>query len=155
MKQPWLIQRCELGEGKLKYDYMGSSEFEVGDQSKSIKRIFAKGIRWGSATVKVVTSAVSEREVTVHMVAGEGFVFADYQPYLQQLANHELRLQEWTNFDDMVKAQAGIKTDRSFMPRTNVWFDFRNDVLWTLTEDNLKTLVSVLEGIKQKWSEKK
>lgn len=150
MKTPWLIQRCELGDGKLRYDYMGSSEFEVGDQSKSLKRIFAQGMRKGSTTVNI-----DGKEAVVHMLAGEGFVFADYQQYLQQLAEHKLRLQEWTSFDDVVKAQAGIKTARDWTPRTNVWFDFQNDVLWTLTEDNLNTLVSVLEGIKQSWAAKK
>lgn len=150
MKTPWLIQRCELGGDKLRYDYMGSSEFEVGDQPKSLKRIFAQGMRKGSTTVNI-----GGKEVVVHMLAGEGFVFADYQQYLQQLAEHKLRLQEWTSFDDVVKAQAGIKTARDWTSRTNVWFDFQNDVLWTLTEDNLNTLVSVLEGIKQAWAAKK
>lgn len=44
LKHPWLIQRCELRDNKLFYDYMGSSEFEIGDQSRSLKRIFAAGI---------------------------------------------------------------------------------------------------------------
>lgn len=153
-KSPWLIQRCTLDGGMLRYDYMGSSEFEVSDQPKSLKRIFAKGMRTGSTTVKVVTSAVSEREVTVYMVAGKGFIFTDYQPYLQQLADNKLRLQEWTNFDEVVRLHVGLRTGQ-YVPATNVWFDFQNDVLWTLTEDNQKALISVLEGIKQKWSEKK
>ena len=150
LKTPWLIQRCELGGGKLGYDYMGSTEFEVGDQAKSLKRIFAKGMRTGSTIVNV-----DSKQVVVHMLAGEGFIFADYQQYLQQLAEHKLRLQEWTSFDDVVKARAGIKTDRRFTPRTNVWFDFKNDILWTLSENDLKTLVSVLEVIKQTWAAKK
>ena len=155
MKTPWLIQRCELGGRKLRYDYMGSSEFEVGDQAKSLKRIFASGpmMRTGSAIVKVVTSAVSEQEVTVHMVAGEGLVFADYQPFLQQLSECKLRLQEWTDFDEAVTAVAGWPVDGRLI-RTNVWFDFQNDVLWTLSEDDLKTLVSVLSDIRRTWAKK-
>lgn len=170
MKQPLLIQRCELGDGKLRYDYMGSLEFEVGDQSKSLKRIFAEGIKTGRTTVNLEaaqtsvsagggsTSVSTHRQymdVPVYMVAGKDFVFADYRQHLQQLADNKLRLQEWINFDGAVKVQAGIESGRRSIIRTNVWFDIQNDLLWTLSEDNLKTLVSVLEGIKQTWSENK
>ena len=169
MESPWLIQRCELGDGRLKYDYMGSSEFEVGDQAKSLKRIFASGMETGSAMIKFETAETSVStsggstsqstyrqytDVRVYMVAGKGFTFVDYQPYLQQLAEHKLRLKEWTSFDDVVKVQVSVKTNRGFPTRTNVWFDIENDVLWTLTEDNLKALVSVLEGVKQAWAPK-
>ncbi len=170
MNTPWLIQRCELGNEKLKYDYMGSTEFEIGDQSKSLKRIFAKGIETGVTTINVesaqtavsmgggMTSQSTYRQFTdvrVYMVAGEGFNFADYQPYLQQLADHKLRLQEGTYFDYRVKAQVSNKPELRSFSLTNAWFDFQNDVLWTLTEDNQKNLVSVLEGIKQTWASKK
>jgi uncharacterized tellurite resistance protein B-like protein len=149
MKTPWLIQRCELGDGRLRYDYMGSTEFEIGGQPESLKRIFAKGIRWGSATI-----SVGGNEVVVHMVAADGFLFDEYQPYLQQLADHALRLKEWTNFDDVAKAQAGIETNRRYTPSANAWFDFENDVLWVLDKNKRKALVAVLEEIKKKWSEK-
>ncbi len=150
MKQPWLIQRCELGNGKLGYDYMGSTEFEIGDQAKALKRIFAAGVACGSVTINV-----GGKEVSVYMVASEGFTFADYQSYLQQLADHKLRLQEWTSFDDIVKARVGLQTDRRYTSRTNAWFDFQNDVLWTLTENDQRALVAVLDGIEKKWAEKK
>lgn len=149
MKQPWLIQRCELGDGKLIYEYMGSTEFEVGDQAQALKRIFAKGVAVGSTTV-----TVGDKKVSVYMVAAEGFPFALYQPYLQQLADNKLRLKEWTNFDDVVKEKAGLTTGRRHTPRTNAWFDFRNDVLWVLSEGSQKALFAVLQNIKKKWAEK-
>ena len=68
---------------------MGSTEFEIGDQAKSLKRIFALGICWNSAVIKM-----NGKDVTAHMIAGKGFAFHDYQPYLQQLAEHKLHLQE-------------------------------------------------------------
>ncbi|MFA7717698.1 MAG: hypothetical protein WC875_03200 [Candidatus Absconditabacterales bacterium] len=158
LRTPSLIQRCEIDDGKLTYDYMGNTEFEVDDlQPKSLKRIFSAGICIKSVNINVLDG----KEIIVYMIAGEGFPFVDYQPYLQQLVDdkHGLSLQEWTNFDDAVKAQLEVKTP--FMeafghaPHTNAWFDLRNDVLWTLTEENHKALVSILETIKQKWSAKK
>lgn len=149
MQQPWLIQRCELAGGKLTYDYMGSTEFEIGDQAKSLKRIFAAGVEFGSATI-----TMDGKKIPVYMAAAKGFPFADYQPHLQKIANGTLRAKEWTDFNEVVRAKAGLKTFHH-QTRTNVWFDFQNDVLWAVTEENQKELAAVLNGIKKKWAEKK
>lgn len=150
MKQPWLIQHCELAGGKLIYDYMGSAEFEIGDQAESLKRIFAAGVELGTATVTMF-----RKQIPVYMVASKGFPFADYQPHLQQVAVGNFRPKEWTNFNDVVRAKAGGLKIFHHITHINVWFDFQNDVLWTVTEENQKDLVAVLNGIKRKWAEKK
>ncbi|MFC1623591.1 hypothetical protein ACFL05_00530 [Patescibacteria group bacterium] len=149
MKTPWLIQRCNLTDnGKLMYDYMGSSEFEFGDQAKSLKRIFATGLYQGTTTVNI-----GDKRATVYMVASKGFPFVgEYQQYLQTDTDSRLHLKEPTGFNDAVKEALGIENDR--FRDTNVWFDFENDVLWTLSEENADRLVAVLEDIKTKWSKK-
>ncbi len=149
MRQPWLIQRCLFRDDRIVYDYMGSTEFEVGDQARSLKRIFAAGMTTGSANI-----SVGGKEISVYMVASGGFTFSEYQPYLQQLAEGGIRLQELTYFDDLVEIKIGIPTDRSYIPKVDAWFDFENDVLWTLTEENQKKLLEFLENIKKKWAEK-
>ena len=149
LKRPWLVQRCESGEMELTYDYMGSTEFECGGQPKSLKRIFAAGM-----AEEVVNITIRGKEIPVYLVAIAGFPFAEYQPHLQRLAEGKLRLQEWTDFSEAVKTQAGLEADRA-TPRTNVWFDFENDALWTLTEAERTTLVATLEVIRQKWGEGK
>jgi hypothetical protein len=147
MRSPYLIQRCEL-RGKLSYDYMGSTEFEIGDQAKALKEIFAKGM-----CLETLTVNVGAKEAKVYMVAAEGFPFADYGPYLQELANHERRLKELSGFDEAVRVQLGLLDHRIF-PDTKAWFDFPNGVLWTLTQNDRAELVSYLENIKQKWAVK-
>lgn len=127
---------------------MGSSEFEGGDQPDSLRRIFATAIVIGSTTVMVGTE-----EVRVYMVAKEGFPFQDYQQYLQQLAKNNLQLKERTHFDDVIKSRLGIKIWGP-TPSTNAWFDFENDVLWTLSEDDQKSLLEVLKNIKDEWANK-
>lgn len=145
MERPWLIQRCELGDGRLLYEYMGSFEFECGDQSRALQRIFAPGAVLGSVTV-----TVGGREMPVYLVAAKGFQFPDYQPYLQQLADYRLPLQErTTNFDYALKIAAGLPVDQ--IPRTNVWFDFENDVIWTLSLSDREALLAVLENIQKSW----
>ncbi|NQT49699.1 hypothetical protein HQ571_03330 [Candidatus Kuenenbacteria bacterium] len=148
MKSPYFVQRCELLDGRLEYDYMGSTEFEVGDQPQSLKRIFEKGLVWGTVTV-----TLDNKSVVVHMIAAEGFSFEEYQPYLQKMVERELRLKERTEFDDAVRKQLNLATDSFGAGPTNVWFDFENDVLWTLSKNKRKSLVAVLRGIQQKWSE--
>lgn len=147
MQYPSLIQRCVLSEGKLKYEYMGNARFETGEQWQSLERMFAAGLVLSQTSI-----SVGGQDVRVFMVASEGFPFADYR-YLQQLADYKLRLEEWTNFDVVVRMKAGIPTDREFLPQTNVWFDLRNDVFWTLGESDQKALLEVLENIKKSWAQ--
>jgi hypothetical protein len=136
-----------LEEGKLRYDYMGSSEFEFGDQTKSLKRIFATGIELGQLAV-----VVEGHEVLVYVVAIKGFPFADYQPHLQELVEGNVRLKERSGFDYAAKEQAGIPLDWRPYKGTKVWFDFPNNVLWALEEKDRQMLLGALEKIKEKWS---
>lgn len=145
MRQPWLIQRCNLDENGLHYDYMGSTEFEIGDQAAALKRIFAIGL-----AIETTIIFIGEKEIRVYMVAAKDFPFSEYQPYLQQLAECKLRLKECTHFDDSVMEAITSSTAIS-ASRTNVWFDFRNDILWTLSGENQGKLVSTLEKIKTLW----
>lgn len=147
LRTPWLIQRCALAGGKLRYDYMGSTEFEWGACPKSLKRIFEKGISTGTVSIPV-----DDKPVAVHMVAGNGFPFDDYQPHLRALAGREVRLQESSHFDRAVSA--GTDFYESLGMGINVWFDIDNDVLWTLSESNQRELVAVLSGIKEAWASK-
>lgn len=138
MKRPWLVQRCKLKDGKLSYDYMGSAEFEIGGQAKSLKRIFESGMLSGVALVRV-----EDKDIGVHILAIKDFDLRGYDPYLQQIADNILPLKERTYFKEAVKAKAGVPTD---YPRTvNVWFDFENDILWTLSQANYMALASALE----------
>lgn len=152
LEHPDCIQRCNIQGGELKYDYMGSSEFEVGEQAKSLKRIFALGITLGSAKIRI-----EGKEIEVFMVAGKGFPFADYQRWLQQLAENKLRLQEQTYFDYAVLRHAGLDEKLPWYAKEigkdiSSWFDFPNDVLWTLTEEGRQGLVRALEITQGKWA---
>ncbi len=153
MLKPYLVQRCYFGsDGQLTYEYMGSSEYEMGSRSHSLKRIFTAGIATAVATVQM-----DEKEFHVYMVAGRDFDFNEYQPYLTQLADGSIRLKESSEFGPAIEAHLGTpkKEKRpSFQTHTNVWFDIDNDVLWTLTEDLRTKLLIELERIRTKWSEK-
>lgn len=155
---PWCIQRCIVEGGKIRYDYMGSTEFEIGEQPKALKRIFAAGIEEAELTVQARDGG---QTVTVYMVAGKGFDFAAYQPLLQRLADGKLRLQEPTYFVDMVNALATKTAPPSYQGRINAWFDFTstddgaaNDVLWTLSREDQRRLTAALRSIQSLWAKK-
>jgi hypothetical protein len=149
LKKPYLIQRCKLNpeQEKLIYDYMGMAEFEVGNQSVSLRHIFKKGVVTQTCSVEVEGNAV-----TVFLLASEGFSFDEYHPHLQVLANESYHQPEPTHMNHTIKSQLGILGDR-FTPSEfpDVWFDFENHILWTLDEDRLNLLVDALESIQAQW----
>lgn len=147
MKNPKLVQRCILSNDGMQYDYMGSAEFECGACPASLKRIFATELKW--ETAKIVYEG---KEVVVYVVAGSEFDFEQYQSHIQSIVNNKVHLQERSGFQEAVDELLGFGK-RSY-DETNVWFDIQNDVLWTLSKNKRKALVSKLESIKSAWAEK-
>lgn len=146
MKTPYLVQNCEIQNGKLVYGYMGSTEYEIGDQAKSLGRIFSEGLSRFQTTI-----AVGYGTLTVYLLCGKKFSIAEYDFHLQQLANGELRLKEHITFEAAVRKEAksrglsviGVGSD------TTAWFDFENDVLWTLSEEESVKYFTKLKAIEQ------
>lgn len=151
MKRPYLIQRCSLTPEKLAYDYMGMTEFEIGEQAKSLKRIFAQGIKTGKLTIEVEGESVQ-----VFLVAGNNFSFEEYQEHLQVLATEEHHRPEATYLMQAIRAQLGLEADEwdYHDDSINCWFDFENDVLWVLSSELINQLTAVLTGIEEHWSKK-
>ena len=146
--RPIFVQRCRLTAECLEYDYMGNVYFEGGAQGRSLRRIFSRGIETTELTVHV-----SGKNITVHMVAGKGFNFAMYQQWLQQMAEGNLRLEESPRLNDAIRMLLKMET----FTRTNInaWFDFTNDILWTIDEKNHRNLVERLGLIEQAWAASK
>lgn len=152
--QPWLIQRCyfDRENKKLRYEYMGSSEFEFGDQATSLKRMFNGEIEIHCCTVKVQTSLVHERPVEFRLVARKDFDFDSYTEVLQGLIERQWQTKEETYLEPILEKVMGFVDDeRNSYIQTEVWFDFKNDVLFTLSQENADLLVVILANIKEHW----
>ena len=150
-QQPRLIQRCELDRRKkrLNYQYMGSAEFEFGDQSKSLRRMFQGTIEIRSCTIRAF-----DNDVEFYLVARSDFPFAEYKPILQGLVNQNWRTKQPTFLDLIVKKKFGLYKNKlgDFAKTTTVWFDFYgNDVLFTLSKKDAEFLVIVLADVKETW----
>ncbi|MCK4918548.1 MAG: hypothetical protein KAS02_02080 [Candidatus Pacebacteria bacterium] len=150
MKAPWLIHPCKLDKekGDLCYHNMCSPEYEeYGLQNKSMYRLMITGFCQGITTVNI-----TDKKITIYMIAAEGFYFDGYQEYLQMLSESRLPLKEASGFDDAIRESIGIQSlFPTCLPDTDVWFDFENDILWTLTKDNIKHLYLILEELKKVW----
>src|SRR3989344_3162528 len=92
-EQPRLIQRCTLDRerNKLCYEYMGSAEFEFGDQAKSLKRIFD-----GKVEIRFCFAQFNEEAVKFWLVAREDFNLDSYAAVLQGLIEERWRTKETT-----------------------------------------------------------
>lgn len=152
---PWLIQRCKLdNEGKLRYDYMGSSEFEWGDQAEALKKLFSGKIRLPQVFVQAKDGGAP---VGVYLIMQADFDVTKYQQHLQCLAEDKMQLQEAARFGEHVTWKATRQKPR-FGSEWDVWFDFtkrggqQNIVLWTLSEERRDALLARLKVITDKWA---
>ncbi len=133
-----------MAEGRLEYDHMGSSEFKFGlSRLGSLKWLLTASTSLTSVDIKI-TDDIS---IKVWLVTTKDFPVDVYQLFLQEIADGRRRLKEPSNFDKALKATYGAEENQA----TNVWFDIENHVLWTLTEEDQKSLVAILQEIKKKW----
>lgn len=153
-KDPSLIQRCMIeqrdGEERLIYDYMGSSEFEFGDQSKSLRRIFALGI----TEYKVNVHTSQNDSVPFYLIGGNDFDSRSYAHVIDGLIEQKFRIRENTYLRetlDKILNKSNIDKDEQRNLNTEVWFDFTNDVLFTPFEDKAEKVKTVIERIKINW----
>lgn len=155
---PWLIQRCKLESGKLRYDYMGSSEFEWGDQAKALKKLFAGKVVLLETTVQASDGGAT---VPVCLIAQDGFDVSAYQQHLQQLADDKLHLKEYTRFGEVVNFKATGKMPQFGVSEYDIWFDFteredeQNIVLWTIDHEKRDALLARLKEVTDGWANKK
>lgn len=149
-----LVQRCDIrpiedgGEIKIRYQYMGMSVFECGDQSKSLKRIFERGM----AIHKVEAYfAYAEKNINIYLVAGKHFPLARYQPFVEDLINDNARTSEptWMK-ENIIKAKYPL--EEKYHNQVDAWFDFENDVILILDIIQAQQVVSALSKIEKIWN---
>ena len=127
------------------YEHMGATEFDDGNRSKSLIRIFTR--RMCREEVKI---NVGGQEIVVYVFAAANFSRAECRETLELLTheNSIIRgLKKPTFFDLAVAAHLG-GTAR-YTKETVVWFDIANDFLWTITQENADKLAAALEEIEE------
>jgi hypothetical protein len=131
---PYLIQRAKFVNGDdlsrgidaiMRFDYMGSSEFEFGTLSKSLKEIRANLSDYVYIPVKVGNKDIV---VFYNLVKCQGI-----QEYLNRLAgltSDKPCLKERSAFDDY------IKDDGYFKDKFDLWWDLENHLIFWKDNDS-------------------
>jgi hypothetical protein len=142
LRTPEYVQRCGLEQSKtgpeLIFHSMKAPAFSEKNREKSITQITATKVCTGKVDIYF-----RGKQIPVYMIAGEGFPFTSYQRYLQQLSEDKLLLREQAHFNHTLQAQ--FLREPKWSSATNVWFDIKNCVMWTLFERHKDTVVQYLE----------
>lgn len=147
--KPRLFQRCFIHKnGALKYEYMGSSEFGMGDQAKSLKIMFEKELGLSIQPIDVF-----DKNIQVFIIASGMFDFISYAEVIKGLINEEWATQEPTHLNLFVRRHLEIKDEWCFTIDTEIWFDFVNGVFFTFTTESTSHLMETLGNIKKKLAE--
>lgn len=144
--EPYLIQRAQINSPladetsrlsqAVKFDYMGSSEFEFGALPKSFRRIESHGSNW----VCRIVNEIKEGEIPLRVwsaLSDEDFEL--YKTYL-------LRLRDYENHGGPIRTKEGVRFehdrehDKYFT--TNFWWDIDNDVMFGFKKEFMKRVNS-------------
>lgn len=151
-KQPRLIQRCLLDKAdkKIKYEYMGSSEYECGDQAKSLKMIFE-----GEVEVRKCSIRAFDRDVEFYLVARSDFDFNSYPTIIDGLIKLEWGTKQQTYLDLVLQKKFRLVKAKDYdFVKTQAWFDFVNGVFFALSKKDADFLVVAMGEIKEIWRQK-
>ena len=157
---PYLIQRCEPTKKSsvkaredlnvhelLKFDYMGSSEFEFGAIPECFRRFHKK---LDKCSIHEVDIGEGEFKKTVYVLATPE-EFKAYVPYLQQMAEDKLYCKEYTGFGQHFRAPRSF--DRA--AKTTFWLDIANDVAWNFRRYDLQCFGKALDNTIARWNREK
>lgn len=125
MNQPYLIQRAKFKNSEdkgidalLRFDYMGSSEFEWGALPKSLKRI-----RDGIADYNFFDHMFENGKVVNIFCKNNDK--DEIGGWLEKLAKHELYLKEYCDLDDWINPDEFSRKETS-----DFWWDIDNDLFF-------------------------
>lgn len=109
-KSPWKVGIDSI----LKFDYMGSSEFEWGALPKSLSRIREKD------QYTYLDIPVKDKVISVYCKESQK---SEVREYLNKLAENVFHLQEYSDFDTYINP-SNLKS------RTDFWWDINNDLMF-------------------------
>lgn len=129
MRTPYLIQRGNFQDRPyktgidriLKFDYMGSSEFEWGALGTSLKRIRENIEEYTLALVDITTADGVDYKINVFCKAAD---LAQVIELIKNIGDREYHTKEYTDFDNY------LYPDRAFECRTDHWWDIENDYMF-------------------------
>lgn len=129
MTIPYLIQRGNFEDRPyktgidriLKFDYMGSSQFEWGALGRSLKRIRDNIGEYTLALVDIITEDGITYKINVFCKATD---LTQVIELITNIGNREYHTKEYTDFDNYLYPNC------TFECRTDHWWDIENDYMF-------------------------
>lgn len=133
----WLIQRGRFQtrekngiDSILRFDYMGSAEFEFGAMPESLDKI-----RSCISEYTYLDVPMKDKVITVFCKDSQK---TDIKTYLEELAENKMGLKEYSDFDSYINPV-------HFPNRTDFWWDIENNLMfWKKNvefETNFKAII--------------
>lgn len=152
--RPYLIQRGKFEnvtkdeivgiDSLIRFDYMGSAEFEFGALPKSLKRMTS---RLDAYELLSVQAMVDVNNSPVYVYCQEE-MFPSIVKILPALAERSVRLKEFSGFDAHFK---GGDDDEYWRRRVNFWWDIDHDFMFFFGKENAKNIQLAVERLRDRW----
>ena len=163
MNTPWLIQRAKINKplappatklsDAVRFDYMGSAEFEFGALPESLRRIEK---RFESSTICLIDWLTEDsKPLRVFSPFNDG-EYNEYVDFLDRLRSSPLgfvRLKERSEFSLAERSSAFEKGDTSYL--SNFWWDITNDVMFSFHKEFMNRLPEYLHASFKYMNERK
>lgn len=156
MKAPYLVQRAKFKENGIgsiddvmRFDYMGSAEFEFGALPKSLKRMTSSADKLSVYEFIHCVSGTTKKPLYVISV---GEVHDDYLEHILLMSKGELRLKECSHFDDAIKGVNfhGEPITKNSWDHCDVWWDIENDIMFAFGDVEIKRVLDSLMATRDK-----
>lgn len=123
----------------INFEYMGSAEYEFGALPDSLKEI-----RSDIGKYKYINVIVKGKYITVFCKEKQE---SEIKPYLDQLANNNMRLKARSCFNECVNPSThDLKWQEIHPIKTNFWWDLENHLMFWINnsefESKFKTLIA-------------
>lgn len=146
MRNPYLIQRAEIVRpiaepterisNAVRFEYMGSAEFEFGALPESLRAIRALGDKWNRRTVLEIKEGEASLRVYSAFTDEE---FEEYKAHLLRLRDPKAR----PNTKESTYFEEGRKAASKYI-RTDFWWDLDNHVMFGFDKEFMNRLPSYL-----------
>ncbi len=154
---PYLVQRLNLVSTPsqsgpdsvlLKGHYMGSSEYEVGDQGKALNAMLRSGFERSSATIQWNGQEVPVFLLHSKLAPDQKITFLkNFTAFLQQDSLGTSRLKESTHFHYVLEEMSNSEpTNMNRSQSPNLWMDFTdgNCIYYALDQEVMNKLETYL-----------
>ena len=129
---PTDLQRMHVCNGELLYEHMGAAECDLGQPELGLAYLMTRGYE-----EYLSSFTFNGHEISLFVLAGQRFDIKEYRKYPQAIVDGK-RMHRPANLIERLSLDMGAQINEEIL--TNVWFDFRNLAIFTVSEEYFEAL---------------